>query len=473
MLFEIEYMRYKIRFYILTKKMSAFKIAVIAVFCFSLQVVDGQDDFGFSHSCAVSCSDNVICWGDNRFGQLGSDDNMTTMNHVHISNVVQISAGAIHTCALKNDSTVACWGNNRFGQLGNSLNNGTKNSNLIPLIVNIENVKQISAGAIHTCALKNDGSVFCWGFNKFGQLGNSTNIGLENSTTVTPLNVNINNVKQISAGKRHTCALKNNGTVSCWGINRYGQLGNSANTIINYPNSIPVDVNIDNVKQISAGGIHTCALKNDGTVACWGWNMFGQLGNEKNIGSTNPNFTPLDVSITEVKQISADDSHTCALKTDSTIWCWGIKFTFGNGQILNFSNFNFYTNIPEKMANTQEENIVQVTAGSYCTCILYDTKEVYCTGLYDIDDPNRTFSFQKDKNILLYNTATDVAFLAERNDENICSNTKDDDPKLSVPAIVGIVLGSVLLCGGILYFILKGPIGKKMLGIGRYVQLTA
>ena len=420
MLFEIEYMRYKIRFYILTKKMSAFKIAVIAVFCFSLQVVDGQDDFGFSHSCAVSCSDNVICWGDNRFGQLGSDDNMTTMNHVHISNVVQISAGAIHTCALKNDSTVACWGNNRFGQLGNSLNNGTKNSNLIPLIVNIENVKQISAGVIHTCALKNDGSVFCWGFNKFGQLGNSTNIGLENSTTVTPLNVNINNVKQISAGKRHTCALKNNGTVSCWGINRYGQLGNSANTIINYPNSIPVDVNIDNVKQISAGGIHTCALKNDGTVACW-----------------------------------------------------GAKFTFGNGQNFNESDPNSYTNIPEKMANTQEENIVQVTAGSYCTCILYDTKEVYCTGLYDIDDPNRTFSFQKDKNILLYNTATDVAFLAERNDENICSNTKDDDPKLSVPAIVGIVLGSVLLCGGILYFILKGPIGKKMLGIGRYVQLTA
>jgi alpha-tubulin suppressor-like RCC1 family protein len=441
-----------------------FVVGVIAVFCFSLYGVDGQGFFSeFSHTCAVSCSDKISCWGDNRYGQLGSNNINLTENQIEMRDVKQISAGGGHTCALKNNGSVSCWGLNEYGQLGNSFNSETGTANPNPLNVNFSNVKQITAGAGHTCALKNDGSVSCWGLNKYGQLGNSLNSGTENAT-FTPLNVNISNVKQITAGTGHTCALKNNGSVSCWGLNGYGQLGNLFNSGTENPNPIPLDVDISNVKQISTGSLHTCALKNDRTVSCWGWNFGGQLANSQNIGTNNATFTPLDVNILNVKQITAGFVHTCALKNDRTVFCWGLKFSFGNAEIISLESIDptSVTFTPEETAITQNNNVagivIEVTADLGWTCSLYDTKEIYCMGVYDVkdlDDPNHNFTVQPDRKNLYYKTMTDAAFLADSVGENACSTNDDDDTKLSIPVIVGIVAGAVLLFGGIVYYCLK------------------
>ena len=121
-----------------------FVVGVIAVFCFSLYGVDGQDNFSeFSHTCAVSCSDKISCWGDNRYGQLGSNNTNLTENQIEMRDVKQISTGLAHTCALKNDGSVSCWGLNGFGQLGNSFNSGTGTANPNPFDVDVLNVKQI------------------------------------------------------------------------------------------------------------------------------------------------------------------------------------------------------------------------------------------------------------------------------------------------------------------------------------------
>ena len=315
-----------------------FAVGVIAVFCFSLYGVDGQDDIEFSHTCAVSCSDKISCWGDNRYGQLGSNNINLTENQIEMRDVKQISAGGGHTCALKNNGTVFCWGLNKHGQLGNLFNSGTQNPNPIPLNVDISNVKQISAGGGHTCALKNDGSVSCWGLNEYGQLGNSQNIET-GTANPNPLDVDVLNVKQITAGYAHTCALKNNGSVSCWGWNGFGQVGDGS-VVDRY---LPTPVSgVSMARGSAAGGAHSCTVLSTGRVQCWGQNTQGQLGDGTTFGRT----TPVMVSgITNAIEVSAGGgilsggSHTCALLSDGSVKCWGDNRygQLGDGTMTNSS----------------------------------------------------------------------------------------------------------------------------------------
>ena len=186
-------------------------------------------------------------------------------------------------------------------------------------------VSAISAGDDHTCALK-DGGVWCWGYNSYGQLGN-------NSTTDSHVPVAVSGLASgviaISAGGDHTCALKDGG-VWCWGCNAYGQLGNNSTTDSHVPVAV-VGLPSSGVSAISAGAVHTCALK-DGGVWCWGGNGCGQLGN----GTTTDSTVPVAVSGLGERRlaISAGACHTCALK-DGGAWCWGDN---GDGQLGNGSN---------------------------------------------------------------------------------------------------------------------------------------
>ena len=257
----------------------------------------------------------------------------------------------------------------------------------------------------------------------------------------------------------HTCAVLCSDKISCGGDNRIGQLGS------NNINLTENQIEMRDVKQITAGASQTCALKNDGSVSCWGWNIVGQLGNSFNSGKETANPNPLDVNILNVKQMTAGYAHTCALKNDGSVFCWGLKFPFGNAEIgpVEFDNPTIATFTPEETAITQNNNVagnvIEVTADLGWTCLLYDTKEIYCMGAYNVknlDDPNRNFTVQPDRKNLYYKTATDAAFLADSVGENACStNDDDDDTKLSIPVIVGIVAGAVLLFGGIAYYCLK------------------
>uniref|UniRef100_UPI00374EB421 RCC1 domain-containing protein n=1 Tax=uncultured Ilumatobacter sp. TaxID=879968 RepID=UPI00374EB421 len=147
---------------------------------------------------------------------------------------------------------------------------------------------QIAAGGFHTCALLNTGAVNCWGYNSFGGLGNNTNIPSSEPVAVSAFTDVSATAVSIAAGYSHTCALLNTGAVNCWGSNSDGQLGNGSTTDSLVPVAVDPFTDGATAVSITAGDYHTCAVLNTGAVNCWGYNVFGGLGNNTNISSSVP-----------------------------------------------------------------------------------------------------------------------------------------------------------------------------------------
>jgi len=283
-------------------------------------VVGSHSGIG-NHSCVLTSSGGVKCWGYNLIGQLG-DNTTTTTRYTPIdvsgltSGVTAIATGDSHTCALTSSGGVKCWGYNGSGGLGDN----TATSRYTPIDVTGltgVTVTAIATGGFHTCALTSSGGVKCWGFGGFGQLGDNTT-----TDRYTPVDVSglTNGVTAMATGYYHTCALTSSGGVKCWGYNDYGQLGD--NTTIQ--RKIPVDVTGltgVTVTAIATGGRHTCALTSSGGIKCWGKNNYGQLGDN----TTTNHLTPMNVTglTNGVIAIAAGYSHTCALTSSSGIKCWG------------------------------------------------------------------------------------------------------------------------------------------------------
>ncbi|MEM7129112.1 MAG: hypothetical protein AAF702_22460 [Chloroflexota bacterium] len=276
---------------------------------------------GYFHTCALLASDGSIkCWGHNEgFGQLGDGTGMNQSMPVTTANleggIKSIGAGVYHTCAvMASTGGVKCWGKNTSGELGD----GTTTHRQVPTDVAAlsDGVSEIAAGYGHTCALMGDGSVKCWGNNAYGQLGN-------NSWTSSPTPFDViglsGQATAITAGERFTCALMQLGNVKCWGLNANGELGNVTTTNSN----IPIDVSglPTSVVAIEAGEHHTCAQTSSGQMKCWGLNRFGQLGD----GTTTDRNSPVDVMGLSgtVTGIDAGAFHTCAILNGTTMQCWG------------------------------------------------------------------------------------------------------------------------------------------------------
>lgn len=276
---------------------------------------------GSAHTCGLLADGSAKCWGSNSSGQLGISN--TAPNNTAPTPVLggggsftarDIAAGRNHTCAVRANGTVACWGSNDSGQIGDGTIGGTR---LSPVTVpGLTNVVAIAAGEAHTCALLGVGVPLCWGLNSSGQLGNGTV-----TSSPTPVGIlGLNSVVAIAAGgalgSSHTCALRSDGTVSCWGANGSGQLGRG-NTV---PSSVPVTVSgLGDAVAIAVGEFHTCALVAGGVPLCWGFNGSGRLGTSP---GTNP-FLPGPVNLPNTVAIAGGNTHTCALRADGTAWCWG------------------------------------------------------------------------------------------------------------------------------------------------------
>ncbi|SHI66279.1 Alpha-tubulin suppressor [Geosporobacter subterraneus DSM 17957] len=283
--------------------------------------------------------------------------------------VLQVAAGNNHSLGLKGDGTVWAWGNNENGRLGN----GTTAQSETPVQVSdLTEVIAIAAGNGHSIALKADGTVWTWGKNDKGQLGDGTT-----TQKTTPVQVSgLTNIKAIAAGHNHSIALKADGTVWAWGNNEKGQLGDNSTSQRNTPVqvrkgvTVSEDAFLQGVIAIAAGKDHSVALREDEKVYTWGNGGNGILGN----GSTSSSNTPVQVNtLTEVISISAQGEHTMALRRNGSLWTWGKndKGQLGDGSTTNRT-------APVQVSGLT--NIVKIAAGNNFSSVLKTDGTVWTWG---------------------------------------------------------------------------------------------
>ena len=278
--------------------------------------------FGNGYTVAIKKDGTLLAWGDNWWGQLGRGNTLPTGIPKQIGSDAHwkaVSAGSGYTVAIKKDDTIWAWGYNNLGQLGD----GTTSDSSIPVQVgnNTDDWKAVSAGYEHTVAIKKDDTLWAWGSNYYGQLGDGTT-----SDSSIPVQVIISGIPgavnddwiAVSTGGGYTVAIKKGGTIWAWGDNQYGQLGNGESG-----SSIPVQVgnNTDDWKTVSAGYYHAVAIKNNGELWAWGLNDFGQLGD----GTTSNRRAPVRVG-TGWKSVFVGNSHTAAIKENGELWAWGWNY---------------------------------------------------------------------------------------------------------------------------------------------------
>jgi alpha-tubulin suppressor-like RCC1 family protein len=324
-------------------------------------------DAGGTHTCAVSTTGTVKCWGLNDAGQLGNASVAqaeSPMAVAGVSDVVEVALGARHTCARLGDGTATCWGANESGQLGD----GTTDDSSSPVVVSgLTDVVELAANANQTCARLGDGTARCWGDNASGQLGNGTT---DDATAPVAVS-NLTNVASITLGTGHGCAVLQNGAGRCWGLNADGQLGdrtfNNSLVPVNVPRPVPF-------AEIAAGESHTCASHTDGTVTCWGANGQGQ-GGRSNLNDTNR--ATAVTGLTGVTQIVVGDRHTCALLSDATANCWGDdnESQLGDGTGSSGVSSDW---VPDPVLGLV--GATQLTAGATHTCALLSNADTDCWG---------------------------------------------------------------------------------------------
>jgi cysteine-rich repeat protein len=314
---------------------------------------------GEFHTCALTTTGTVRCWGRSNVGQLGygsissigDNEKPSVAGDVDVGGkVTQLAAGRDHTCALLESGAVRCWGGALYGQTGHS-NTVTIGDNELASAggdIKVDAMlksTQITAGEYFSCALLEGGKIRCWGYGLNGTLGygNSNNIGDNEFPSVAgPVNLGLDALA-IAAGRRHTCALTTNKSVRCWGLNANGQLGYGHVNAIgdNETPNVSGDVNINGDKAISLalGYAHSCAQVEPDKVRCWGQGTNGVLGqgNTLQIGDNEqPSaIAPIDIG-GPVSLIGSNNNHACVRTTNGAVRCWGnnINGQLGYGNVL-------------------------------------------------------------------------------------------------------------------------------------------
>ena len=356
------------------------------VLCVSSACVDSpviQVAAGSTHTCVLRAGGGVACWGDNTFGELGDGTKTQRRRPVSVSKVtdaVSVSTGFGFTCAARRDQSVSCWGSNTCGELGQP---GAISESVLPLAVpTVSGAVEISGGNCHNCARLSSGSVYCWGQNTEGQIGNG--VMLSDPAAPPTLVMALANATSVRVGSDHSCALRADGSVSCWGANAGRQLGDGTESsrgvptrVVGLPDltdarmratavaagtdfscvlttlgarcwgsngtlqlGLPMGVMWDGVApttvpgtrdatalSIGALGCFGCVLGAGGVVSCWGCNGEGQLAN----ASTLPSDSAAPAAgVPAATAISVGKAHACALTAGGDVWCWGSN---SNGQL--------------------------------------------------------------------------------------------------------------------------------------------
>jgi len=333
----------------------------------------------YLHSCAITATGGVQCWGDGSGGQLGYGSviaySTTPVTVINLpAPVTKITTGyysltsnpnapteTSFNCALLVNGAVYCWGDDTYGQLGNGQ---TSTSTASPVAATVEQnfVYDIATSAGTTCAVLKTGVIQCWGSNNYGELGNGTNTSSAAATSV----LGITNAVSISAGNNDFCATLSTGQVNCWGWNGSGQLGNQTDTESLNPIAV---TGVSSAKRAVGGNVESCALMLGGTVSCWGDNTYGELGD----GNTTATLaiTPV-INITGVTDLSVGQWSACAL-IGGAIDCWGYNGLgdLGDGGVTS-------TSIPTAVSHIT--TAVAIGSGAFHSCAYLSSGGVDCWG---------------------------------------------------------------------------------------------
>jgi alpha-tubulin suppressor-like RCC1 family protein len=276
---------------------------------------------GHHHGIALKDDGTVWTWGSNSHGQLGdgtTQDQFSPVQVAGLAGMIAVAAGESHSIALKEDGSVWAWGAGDVGQLGN----GGFEDSVVPVSVgNLAGVPGIASGANHAFALEVDSDVCTWGFNADGQLGHGVRSSLPQLGIPSPVKIaGFSDLSAVSGGSFHSLAVTNDGTVYAWGDNTHGQLGNGTSGAVDdvlVPTVVP---GLADVVAVSAGFTHSVALDSAGMVWTWGRNFFGQLGD----GTTENRLVPVNIGgLGEILRIAGGGSHTLVMASDGTVWAWG------------------------------------------------------------------------------------------------------------------------------------------------------
>ena len=342
---------------------------------------------GGYHTCAIhenkeTRDRTLYCWGSNKYHQTGDASSQLIIFYPQQvdANIdwVDVSAGENHTCAIRKDTaddasnpdfnTLWCWGSNVFRQLGAPLVSGSESSpQLISVGGDAPSWLKVSAGDRHTCAIQADNTLWCWGDNAYGQLGQGNTIPL-----ATPTQVGSDaDWIDVSASGPHTCALKEGGDLWCWGNNLYGQLGLAE--IGHQPT--PAKVLSDKVfTTVTTGEFHTCALDDDNESHCWGFNAQGQVG----IAAIPDFVSAAQYNKAAWKQVASGEDYSCGIKSDDTLWCGGIN---GLGQLGDKTPINRAAAVP---VQTNISQWLKVDVGNDHACAIAGTdNSLWCWGSND------------------------------------------------------------------------------------------
>lgn len=323
---------------------------------------------GDSFCCAIRCEGSVWCWGLNDRGQLGVGDLTARHTPTRVSGLPRsasaLAAGYNQTCALLVDGSVWCWGLNFDGILG------APSTALSASPVRVEGLTEAAValgnGGTHACVIYEGGGLACWGGNGRGQLGDGRTRSQLTPQAVTAVG---RPIAQVSCGQYHTCALRADGSLACWGQNTYGTLGNGR--LADVPR--PVEVTLPAaVRSVETYANHVYALLDDGSLWSWGYNAEGALGN----GSRAVSAAPVQVtpSPAEVVTISAGTEHGCALSMDGSVRCWGSNAV---GQLGDGTTTRRLRPGPTV---DLDEPATTVTTGHGVTCVILRGGSMRCWG---------------------------------------------------------------------------------------------
>lgn len=350
-------------------------------------------DAGGEHTCALLTTGRVRCWGSNSAGQLGSATDFGSSTPVPDpqpavalgARATAVAAGDTHTCALLTDGKVRCWGANFKGQLGTTAFLGTATPTVQPAVPLGARAVAVSAAGSSTCALLATGKVRCWGDGGSGVTGSAT--GASGPTPQPPIALGAR-ATAISTGTDSACAVLVTRAVRCWGSNRVGQLGSVTRASTGVPSPTPLSAVPLGAPAtaVTVGKSFACALLSTGRVRCWGANESGQLASAVNNGlsqAANPFPMPAANLGAGATAVAAGADHACAVLVSGTVRCWGYNW-FGQLGSTTHEGTATATPAPQPALSFAEGGahpaVVAPALGDFHSCALTVTGHVHCWG---------------------------------------------------------------------------------------------